>query len=170
MVNWRQWDLMDLFKEKDPENLPVFLAMSLPETTVEERLHFIWIVNPVHRLLDLVWSSQPGSIVCASYWVDAVWLARSTGASATSAENAGTERRTGEMHHTAKPVWNQSAAAILEGPVFVDNTTAACLLPLWEESQPMGSLVERWQKLRPVHPVTLETTEGRRWLCEPGFD
>jgi len=23
MVNWRQWDLMDLFKEKDPENLPV---------------------------------------------------------------------------------------------------------------------------------------------------
>jgi len=21
MVNWRQWDLMDLFKEKDPENL-----------------------------------------------------------------------------------------------------------------------------------------------------
>jgi len=39
MVNWRQWDLMDLFKEKDPENLPVFLAMSLPETTLEERLH-----------------------------------------------------------------------------------------------------------------------------------
>jgi len=32
--------LMDLFKEKDPENLPAFfLAMSLPETTLEERLH-----------------------------------------------------------------------------------------------------------------------------------
>lgn len=51
--------------------------------------------------------------------------------------------------------------AISEGPVFIDSTTAACLLPLWEEPQPMKSLVERWQKLRPIHPVTLEpTTEG----------
>ena len=33
---------------------------------------------------------------------------------------------------------------------------AACLLPLWEEAQQMKALVERWQKLRPVHPVTLE--------------
>ena len=47
---------------------------------------------------------------------------------------------------------------ILEGPVFVDNITAACLLLLWEESQSMKSLVERWQKLRSVHPVTLEPT------------
>lgn len=48
--------------------------------------------------------------------------------------------------------------AISEGAVFVDSTTAACLLPLWEESQAMRSLVERWQKLRPLHPVTLEPT------------
>jgi len=50
MVNWRQWDLMDLFKEKDPENL---LAMSLPETTLEERLHLYELLSPV-RLLDLL--------------------------------------------------------------------------------------------------------------------
>ena len=41
---------------------------------------------------------------------------------------------------------------------FLDSTIAACLLPLWEEAQSMQSLVTRWQQLRPVHPVTLETT------------
>lgn len=39
MVNWRQWNLMALFKE--PGNLPAFLAISLPDTTVEERLHLL---------------------------------------------------------------------------------------------------------------------------------
>jgi hypothetical protein len=46
----------------------------------------------------------------------------------------------------------------ITGEVLVDSTIAACLLPLWEEAQSMQSLVERWQKLRPVHPVTLEPT------------
>jgi hypothetical protein len=33
MVNWRQWDLISLFKE--PDNLPPFLSMSLPEIPFE---------------------------------------------------------------------------------------------------------------------------------------
>jgi hypothetical protein len=41
---------------------------------------------------------------------------------------------------------------------LVDSSVAACLLPLWEEAQSVPSLIERWQKLRPVHPVTLEPT------------
>jgi ubiquinone/menaquinone biosynthesis C-methylase UbiE len=65
MVNWRQWNLMSLFKE--PENLPAFLAMSLPETTVEEQLHLYELLNPVHRLLDF-WCGHPnqGQSLCAS--------------------------------------------------------------------------------------------------------
>jgi len=41
---------------------------------------------------------------------------------------------------------------------LLDSTIGACLLPLWEEAQSMSSLVERWQKLRPRHPVNLEPT------------
>ena len=41
---------------------------------------------------------------------------------------------------------------------FLDSTIAACLLPLWEEAQSIQSLVKRWQQLRPVHPITLDTT------------
>lgn len=44
MVNWRQWGLMSLFKE--PDNLPAFLAMSLPDTTIEEQLHLFELLHP----------------------------------------------------------------------------------------------------------------------------
>lgn len=40
---------MALFKE--PENLPAFLAMSLPATTGEEQLHLFELLHPAHRLL-----------------------------------------------------------------------------------------------------------------------
>src|SRR4028119_1778075 len=56
MVNWRQWGLMSLFKE--PDNLPAFLAMSFPETTIEEQLHLFELLHPVHRLLDF-WCGHP---------------------------------------------------------------------------------------------------------------
>jgi len=63
MVNWRQWNLMDLFKRKS--DLLAFLAMSLPETTVEEQLH-LYELSSRPSAAGLLWSSQPGSIVCAS--------------------------------------------------------------------------------------------------------
>ena len=37
MVNWQQWQLMDLFKE--PDDLPMFLGLALPELSLEEQLH-----------------------------------------------------------------------------------------------------------------------------------
>ena len=39
MVNWRLWEVTDLFKE--PENLPIFLGMNLPELDIEQRLHLL---------------------------------------------------------------------------------------------------------------------------------
>ena len=75
MVNWWQWNLMELFKEKELENLPVFLAMSLPETTVEERLHLYELLHPVHRLLDF-WCGHPNqgqSFVPVAEWTLSDW-------------------------------------------------------------------------------------------------
>ncbi|HEY9667170.1 MAG TPA: class I SAM-dependent methyltransferase, partial [Coleofasciculaceae cyanobacterium] len=63
MVNWRQWNLMKLFK--DPDNLPVFLAMSLPEISVEQRLRLFELLHPIHRLLDF-WCGHPNQ---ASDWI-----------------------------------------------------------------------------------------------------
>jgi hypothetical protein len=41
-------------------------------------------------------------------------------------------------------------------PITIESRLAACLLPLWETEQPMMSLVEPWQQIQPVDPVTLE--------------
>lgn len=157
MVNWRQWDLMALFKE--PENLPMFLAMSLPETTVEEQLHLFELLNPVHRLLDF-WCGHPNqsqSFVPVAEWTLYDWQEVQV--------HLLPQLRTLELKEELlrcitqlNPFEISQQLAIAEGPVFLDSTTAACLLPLWQESQSMRSLLERWQKLRPVHPVTLEPT------------
>ena len=52
------------------------------------------------------------------------------------------------------------------GPAsLVDISIVTWLLPLWESAELFPSLVERWQKLRPVHPVTGESTSS-----EEAFD
>jgi ubiquinone/menaquinone biosynthesis C-methylase UbiE len=157
MVNWRQWDLMALFKE--PDNLPAFLAISLPETTVEEQLRLFELLHPVHRLLDF-WCGHPNqgqSFVSVAEWTVSEWQEAQV--------HLLPQLKTPELKEALlrcitqlKPFEISQQLLIPEKPVSVDSTVAACLLPLWEKSQSMRSLLERWQKLRPVHPVTLELT------------
>ena len=163
MVNWWQWDLMVLFKE--PENLPVFLAMSLPETTVEEQLHLFELLHPFQRLLDF-WCGHPNqsqSFVSVVEWTLSDWQEAQV--------HLQPQLRTPELKEQLvrcitqlKPFEISQQLLIREGPTFIDNNIAACLLPLWEESQSVRSLVERWQRLSPVHPVTLELTEEEEAL------
>ncbi|NES73359.1 MAG: class I SAM-dependent methyltransferase, partial [Okeania sp. SIO2D1] len=39
---------------------------------------------------------------------------------------------------------------------------AVCLLPLWDDVCTFESLVERWMKIRPLDPITLETVSQER--------
>ncbi len=157
MVNWRQWGLISLFKE--PDNLPAFLAMSLPETTIEEQLHLFELLHPVHRLLDF-WCGHPHQeqyFVPIAEWTLSQWQS----AQVHLLPQLKTPQLKEALLHCItqlKPFEISQQLLIPERPVSVDSTVAACLLPLWEESQSMMSLVERWQKLRPLHPVTLEPT------------
>lgn len=157
MVNWRQWGLMSLFKE--PDNLPAFLAMSFPETTIEEQLRLFELLHPVHRLLDF-WcghSNQGESFVPVAEWTVAEWQS----AQVYLLPQLKTPELKAELVRCItqlKPFEISQQLLIPEKPVSVDSTVAACLLPLWEAERSLMSLVERWQKLRPVHPVTLEQT------------
>lgn len=163
MVNWRQWNLMALFKE--PENLPAFLAMSLPETSIEEQLELFELLHPTHRLLDF-WCGHPNqgqSFIPVSEWTLSDWQ--------TAQVYLVPQLKTPEIKQELvrsitglKQFEISQKLAISDKPVSVDSTIAACILPLWDESQSMKSLVERWQQLRSVHPVTLEpTTEAEAW-------
>ncbi|HAA32157.1 MAG TPA: SAM-dependent methyltransferase [Cyanobacteria bacterium UBA8553] len=157
MLNWRQWNLMDLFKE--PDNLPVFLGLSLPEISTEERLHLFELLHPIHRLLDF-WCGHPNQaqpFVPAAEWIRCDWQQAKV--------HLHPQLKTLDVNKellrciTQLNPFEISQQLPIDGrQVVVNSTMAACLLPLWEEAQSMSSLVERWQMLRPVHPVTLEPT------------
>lgn len=168
MLNWRQWDLMKLFKE--PDNLPTFLAISLPEISVEQQLHLFELLHPVNRLLDF-WCGHPNQaepFVPVTEWQSSDWL--------NAKVHLHPHLKTSEVkEEIVKCVTQFSPFEINKHlPVtgeqsLVDSSIAACLLPLWEEAQSLPSLVELWQKLRPVHPVTLEpTTESEAFETVSG--
>lgn len=157
MLNWRQWKLMDLFQE--PDNLPVFLAINLPEISVERELHLFELLHPVNRLLDF-WCGHPNQaqpFVAVAEWSRSDWLDAKvhlhpqlkTPAVKEEVVRCITQFNPFEISMYLRVTGEQS---------LVDSSVAACLLPLWEEAQPVPSLIERWQKLRPVHPETLEPT------------
>jgi 2-polyprenyl-3-methyl-5-hydroxy-6-metoxy-1,4-benzoquinol methylase len=155
MVNWRQWDLISLFKE--PDDLPVFLGMSLPETSLQERLHLFELLHPVHRLLDF-WCGHPHqaySWIPVTEWTNTDWQEVRVQLHPQLKTPAVRDEM---LRCTTQLVpFEISKHLPLRGiQSLVDSTIAACLLPLLESAQSMSSLVERWQKLRPVHPVTLE--------------
>jgi ubiquinone/menaquinone biosynthesis C-methylase UbiE len=157
MVNWRQWKLLDLFKE--PDNLPVFLAMSLPEISVEQQLRLFELLHPIHRLLDF-WCGHPNQaqpFVPVAEWQSEDWQEAKIHLHPqlkTPAVKEEVIRCTRQFN----PFEISKYLPVTGEQSLVDSFAAACLLPLWEEAQSMQSLVERWQKLRPVHPVTLEPT------------
>lgn len=158
MVNWRQWELMDLFK--NPDDLPVFLGLTLPELSLEERLHLFELLHPIHRLLDF-WCGHPNQshqpFVPVAEWILSDWQ----GAKVHLHPQLKTP---GVKEELLRCIAQLNSFAISKQlpitgqEILVDSTIAACLLPLWEEAQSMLSLVNRWQKLRPVHPITLEPT------------
>jgi len=166
MVYWRLWDLTDLFKE--PNNLPAFLGISLPEIPVEQRLHLFELLHPVHRLIDF-WcglSNQAQSFVPVSEWTVADWQQAKV--------HLHPQIRTPQLKEDLiKCITNQSSFEISRHitsptlvPILIESGMAACLLPLWEGAQPAISLAERWLKLRPLDLVTLEPVSRERAFDE----
>jgi SAM-dependent methyltransferase len=160
MVNWRQWNLINLFQE--PDNLPMLLAISLPEISVEQQLHLFELLHPMHRLLDF-WCGHPDQaqpFVPSAEWFPSDWLEAKVHLHPqlkTSTVKEDVIKCFKQLH----PFEINKYLPISEGRSLVDSTIAACLLPLWEEPQSMPSLVKRWQTLCPMHPITLvPTTES----------
>ncbi len=155
MVNWRQWELSNLFKE--PDNLPVFLAMSLSETSTEERLYLFELLHPVHRLLDL-WCGYPAQakpFVPVAEWTHSDWQVAKVHLHPQVRTPAVKENLVTSITQM-KPFEISQHLCLTDSAVSLDSSVAVCLLPLLEKPQPMMSLVKRWQQIRPVNPVTLE--------------
>jgi SAM-dependent methyltransferase len=156
MVAWRRWELMDLFK--DPDDLPPFLAMSLPEASVEERLHLFDLLHPLHRLFDF-WCGNPDrtqDFLPVAEWTEAQWR--------EARVHLHPQLRTSQTREDlmncidSQTPFEISRYIIVPtiALVAIDSTMAACLLPLWEGPQSVVSLVEQWLRIRSQIGVNLE--------------
>lgn len=164
MVAWSRWDLMDVFK--DPDDLPTFLAMSLPETSVEERLHLFELFHPIHRLFDF-WCSNRGTqaFVPVAGWTDADWQ--------SARVHLHPQLRTSEVREdlnnciaSETPFEISRYIVLTLAPVAIESTIAACFLPLWDGPQSAVSLAEKWLQSRDepavnLEPIALETAFDR---------
>ncbi|MEG4853682.1 methyltransferase domain-containing protein [Microcoleus sp. B5-D4] len=156
MVAWRRWELMDLFK--DPDDLPPFLAMSLPETSLEERLHLFDLLHPVHRLFDF-WCGNPDrtqAFVPVAEWTQAQWR--------EARVHLHPQLRTSQIREDlSNCIDSQTPFEISRyiivptlAPVAIESKMAACLLPLWHGPQSVVSLVEQWLQIGSQISVNLE--------------
>ncbi|TYQ31667.1 class I SAM-dependent methyltransferase [Pseudanabaena sp. UWO310] len=155
MVNWREWDIRDLFKEVD--NLPIFWEMSLPDLSVENRLKMYEFLNPIHRLLDF-WCGHPQQIqtfIPSSTWNDFDWHK----AKVYLHPQLNTSKFREDLAVNITDCGILSLDKYLsthQQIVTLDSSMATCLFPLLDAPQTIMFLVERWKQFRPVDPVTLQ--------------
>lgn len=155
MVNWRQWDIFSLFE--DPDDLPVFLALGLPEASPEEQLTLYELLHPIHRLLDF-WCSQPTeeNILPLTDWGIADWhKAQVHLHPQLKSEKA--RKAFVESLREHKPL---DCTSVLSAPAsksyFVNSSVVALLFLLLNGSKSFQDLVEYWLKLHPRTPISLE--------------
>lgn len=154
MVYSQRWDVMDLFKE--PDDLPAFLAMSLPELSQEEKLHLFELLHPIQRLLD-IWCGHPQTqeLLPISEWTDTEWE-NSTIHIHPTIKTPDFRAELTESVTNMRPLIISNFLSLGYDMVSIDSTMTLCLVPLMEQPQTMMSLVQRWQQVRPINPVTLE--------------
>jgi 2-polyprenyl-3-methyl-5-hydroxy-6-metoxy-1,4-benzoquinol methylase len=161
MVNWHDWEILSLFNE--PEDLPFFLAMSLPEISVEDRLTLFELIQPIHRLLDF-WCGLPEAVAAVppvSAWGPADWQGVQVHLhpqlQTPKARDAFVDSINNQQPLNLRPLLSASTGR----EVFVDTITLACLLLLMDGPLPLERFADRWRQLHPIHPITLEplTTE-----------
>jgi 2-polyprenyl-3-methyl-5-hydroxy-6-metoxy-1,4-benzoquinol methylase len=156
MVNWRHWDVLNLFKDSD--NLPALLEMGLASASTEENLRLFELLNPVHRLIDFWCGHAVESGVPVDDWKDSEWQ--------TAIAHLHPQIRTVHMREELIRCVREGQAFDISrdvqlptlAPILLEPTVAACLLPLWNEAQPIQAIAQRYRQIRAVDPVTLEPT------------
>ncbi|OKH40455.1 SAM-dependent methyltransferase [[Phormidium ambiguum] IAM M-71] len=156
MVAWPFWELTSLFVE--PENLPVFLAMSLPSLSQEEKLHLFELLHPLHRLLDF-WCGHPDAaspVVPPGEWTDADWQNVKVYLHPQMQASEPREMLLACANEIKIFPISPYLPFVTDPTLVMDSAVAACIVPLLDSPQSMPSLVEYWQKIRPLQPDSLQ--------------
>jgi SAM-dependent methyltransferase len=156
MTNWAEWDLLKLFK--DPDDLPLPLAIGLSEATIEDRLHVVELLHPVHRLLDF-WCGHPDTIEFHPVidWTVEEWQNATVSLHPILKTDTLKEHLLDCIDHLAPLVLTQFLNKTTgELELRIDSILASVLLPLWDGQQPFQKLIDRYLQVRPVHAGSLE--------------
>ncbi|WP_088892083.1 class I SAM-dependent methyltransferase [Leptolyngbya ohadii] len=170
MVNWRHWDVIDLFQK--PDDLPALWAMGLENATIEEKLRLYELLNPVHRLMDF-WCGHPSEpATTIDDWSDTDWEGAIVHLHPQLRIEAVKEKLLESVSRMVPFEISQFVPMPALSPICLESATASCLLPLWESPQPIYALAERFRRVRPVNPATLEPiaatdafTQVKQMLC-----
>ncbi|MDJ1182187.1 class I SAM-dependent methyltransferase [Roseofilum casamattae] len=158
MVNWHYWDISNIFK--DLEELPVELMFQLSEMSIAEQLHLHELFTFGHRLIDF-WCGHPqdhSTITAIEDWTEEQWQ--------QAMVHYHPQLRTENFKQEAIAAISEIRAIALHQhlPIdpsitpLVDSLVTSCLLPLIDAPRSFQWLVQRWQAIRAVDPVTWEAT------------
>lgn len=156
MLEWVRWDIYSLFQNED--DMPAAIGLRLMEASIEDRLHSFELLQPTHRLIDF-WcghpSDDPEPLDC-SEWSDDDWLS-STVTLHPQLQHPKVKQLLLEQLEKRRPfeISYHLPRMTLEA-VQLESLQAALLLPLWEAPMPFKALLERWQRLNPVDPLSME--------------
>lgn len=160
MVNWRHWNPVDLFK--DPDNLPTFLALSLPGVPLSVQLEMYELLHPVHRLLDFWCSLQPrAALPDLGEWSEEQWDQSTIYLHPQLRTESIREKWLGYLKDRMIVDLGTFLSFSSPAPTYVDPLGLATLLPLFEGPLPFPALWDRYQHLAPLDPVTLEPIEPK---------
>jgi 2-polyprenyl-3-methyl-5-hydroxy-6-metoxy-1,4-benzoquinol methylase len=156
MVNWRHWDITELFQE--PNDLPLFWQLGLESATEADKLHLFELIQPIHRLMDFwcIQKDKQALPLSPTNWGRSQWLnclvhlhpVLQIAEIKANVLTAISQRQEFEFSKYIKlPTLTN---------IVVDSTLVACLLPLWDSPQVFMQLVTRWLTIQPLSPDTLE--------------
>lgn len=155
MVNWRQWEIRDLFQDN---NLPTVWEFVLENASEEEKLHLFELLHPCHRLIDF-WCTHDNissSFQPLSTWEKKDWQ--------TAKIYLHPQLKLPEIKEDLliaikqQNPWEVSKFIKLPTtmPIYLSAGLAAVLLILWEKPATLAELVSYSLKIQPINLVTGE--------------
>jgi 2-polyprenyl-3-methyl-5-hydroxy-6-metoxy-1,4-benzoquinol methylase len=156
MVNWRHWDVSDLFIE--PDNLPSYLAMGFADSPPETMLTIYELLHPIHRLLDF-WCTHPQparEILPTEAWSGEDWRNAQVTLHPQLRTEAFREAAVASIQANGSFVISTFLSLPTLSPVTLSYDVVALLLQLWEGPLPFTALVDFWQRTHPINLITLE--------------
>jgi ubiquinone/menaquinone biosynthesis C-methylase UbiE len=156
MVNWKYWDVLDLFKDR--QLIPEYLDMVLSIASDAQKLHIYELIQPVHRLLDF-WCGHPNRPeppVPVWDWDESTWR----NATAHLHPLLKTEQLQADLERAIaylSPLDITSHFSLTANEdIKLFGAAAACLQLLWERPKSVTELTRDWLKLRPTNWLTMQ--------------